>query len=235
MRPPIAVTAGYARDAAAGFELHANYVRALEQAGGLPLIVAPGRPADAATLLDHVRGLMLTGGSDVDPRLFGETCHPTVTRVIPERDAFEAALVLEALRRNLPLLAICRGLQLANVALGGTLYQDIADQLPGALEHRADTERWQTAHEVELVPGTRLRCILGKGALAVNSFHHQAVRQIGSGLVVAARSPVDGVIEGLEAPTHPFFVAVQWHPEDFYGRDGAFEPLFAALVNACTS
>lgn len=235
MRPAIAVTVGYARDPAAGFELHASYVRAVEQAGGLPLLVAPGTSADAAPLLDHVRGLMLTGGSDVDPRLFGEAPHPAVTRVIPERDAFEAALLIEALRRDLPVLAICRGQQLANVALGGTLYQHIGDQIPGAVEHRAETERWQTAHDVELLPGTRLRGILGKGVLAVNSFHHQAVRELGRDLVVAARSPVDGVIEGLESQVHRFCVAVQWHPEDFYGHDNSFEPLFAALVTACST
>lgn len=233
MRPPVAVTAGYAQDLEAGFELHTSYVRAVEKAGGLPLIVAPGQPEDAAELLERVRGLILTGGSDVDPALFGEARHPALRRVIPERDGFEIALCHEALRRDLPLLAICRGQQVLNVALGGTLFQDIASQVPGAIEHRSEGERWATSHEVELLPGTRLRAILGKETLAVNSFHHQAVKQVATGLVVAARSPVDGVIEGLESHRHQFLLGVQWHPEDFFGHGAAFEPLFAALVEAC--
>jgi putative glutamine amidotransferase len=233
MRPPVAVTAGYARDLEGGFELHTSYVRAVEQAGGLPLIVAPGQPEDANELLERVRGLILTGGSDVDPALFGEARHPATKRVIPERDAFEIALCHEALRRDLPVLAICRGQQVLNVALGGTLFQDIASQVPGAIEHRSEGARWETSHEVELLPGTRLRAILGKETLAVNSFHHQAVKQVATGLVVAARSPVDGVIEGLESRRPQFLLGVQWHPEDFFAHSAAFEPLFAALVDAC--
>ncbi len=233
MRPPVAVSAGYARDLEAGFELHTSYVRAVEKAGGLPLIVAPGRAEDVAEILDHVRGLILTGGSDVDPALFGEARHSALGRVIPERDAFEIALCHEALRRDLPLLAICRGQQVLNVALGGTLLQDIASQVPGAIEHRSEGERWATSHDVELLPGTRLRAILGKETLAVNSFHHQAVKQVAQGLVVAARSPVDGIIEGLESRRQQFLLSVQWHPEDFFGHSSAFEPLFAALVEAC--
>jgi putative glutamine amidotransferase len=232
-RPPIALTSSYSRDPDAGFELHTSYVRSVEQAGGLPLIVAPGLPADAQPLLDCVRGLILTGGSDVDPALFGEAPHPALGRVIPERDAFEIALCREALRRDMPVLAICRGQQVLNVALGGTLYQDIASQLPGALEHRTDTKRWETAHDVDLLPGTRLREILGEERIAVNSFHHQTVKQVAPGLSVAARSPADGVSEGLESHAHRFVIAVQWHPEDFFGHSSTFEPLFAALVETC--
>ena len=233
MRPALAITTGYARDPDCGFELHTSYVRSVEKAGGLPLIVAPGSPQDALQLLDHVRGLVLTGGSDVDPTLYGETRRPMLKRVIPERDAFEIALCSEALRRDLPVLAICRGQQLLNVAMGGTLYQDIASQVAGAIDHSAQGARWETSHDVELAPGTRLRSLLGQQTVAVNSFHHQAVRQIAAGLVVAARSPVDGVIEALESRQHKFLLAVQWHPEDFVGRSAVFEPLFSALVETC--
>jgi putative glutamine amidotransferase len=233
MRPALAICTGYARDPEGGFELHASYVRAVEKAGGLPLIFAPGLPGDASQLLDHVRGLLLTGGSDVDPALYSEARQPTLKRVIPERDAFEIALCHEALRRDLPVLAICRGQQVLNVALGGTLYQDIASQVPGAIEHVGQGARWETAHEAELLPGTRLRAILGNQTLAVNSFHHQAVKQVAEGLVVSARSPVDGVIEGIESCHHGFLLGVQWHPEDFVGHSGVFEPLFGALVEAC--
>jgi putative glutamine amidotransferase len=233
MRPALAITTGYARDPDCGFELHTSYVRSIEKAGGLPLIVAPGMPEDAPQLLDHVAGLLLTGGSDVDPSLFGEARQPTLKRVIPERDAFEIALCQDARRRDLPVLAICRGQQVLNVALGGTLYQDIASQVPGAIEHVGKGARWETTHEAELLPGTRLRAILGQEMLAVNSFHHQAVKQVAEGLSVAARSPVDGVIEGLESRGHKFMLAVQWHPEDFVGHGSVFEPLFFALVEAC--
>jgi putative glutamine amidotransferase len=235
MRPLVALTMSYSKDPQVGFELHSSYVRSVEQAGGLALILAPGGPADAAQLLDRVSGLLLTGGSDVDPASFGEARHPALKRVIPERDAFEIALCREALRRDLPLLAICRGQQVLNVALGGTLYQDLASQVPNALEHSADGERWQTSHDVVLLCGTRLRSILGVERLEVNSFHHQAVKDVGPGLVVSARSPADGVIEGVESQAHRFVVGVQWHPEDFVGRSAAFAPLFAALIETCAA
>jgi putative glutamine amidotransferase len=233
MRPALAITTSYARDPECGFELHTAYVRSVEKAGGVPLIVAPGTPRDATELLDHVRGLVLTGGSDVDPALYGATRHPALKRVIPERDAFEIALCREALRRDVPVLAICRGQQVLNVAMGGTLYQDIASEVAGAANHAAQGARWEASHDVDLVAGTRLRSLLGQQTVAVNSFHHQAVKQVGEELVVAARSPADGVIEGLESPPHKFLLAVQWHPEDFVGRSSAFEPLFSALVEAC--
>ena len=233
MRPAVALTISCSKDPEVGFELHTAYVRSLERAGGLPLIVAPGGPADAAPLLDRVSGLMLTGGSDVDPALFSEARHPTLKRVVPERDAFEIALSREAVRRDLPVLAICRGQQVLNVGLGGTLYQDIASQVRGALEHRSQGERWQTSHDVTLLPGTRLRSILGPGRVAVNSFHHQAVKDVAPGLVVSARSSADDVIEGVESPAHRFVLGVQWHPEDFVGRSAAFEPLFAAFIETC--
>jgi putative glutamine amidotransferase len=233
VRPAIAITTSYAHSPDARFELRTSYVRSVEKAGGLPLIVAPGTPDDAPLLFDHLRGLVLTGGSDIDPAHFGEARHSALKRIIPERDAFEIALCREAYQRDLPVLAICRGQQVLNVALGGTLYQDIASQVPGALEHSADTPRWATSHQVELLPGTRLRAILGAAAVAVNSFHHQAVKQVAKGLTVAARSPVDGIVEGLESRSQRFMLAVQWHPEDFYGHATTFEPLFAALVAAC--
>jgi putative glutamine amidotransferase len=233
MRPTIAITTSYGKESEDDFLLHKTYLRSVEKAGGLPVIVAPGTPEDATLILDRVAGLLLTGGSDVDPALFGEARHPSVRRVIPERDAFEIALCQEAQRRDLPVLAICRGQQVMNVALGGSLFQDVASQVPGAIQHRSETERWETSHDVELLPGARLRAILGRGTLAVNSFHHQAVKDVARGLVVSARSPIDGIIEGLESRERRFFMAVQWHPEDFWGHAATFEPLFNELVKAC--
>lgn len=229
-RPPIGVTIGTDARRAGVFLLRQDYLRAVETAGGLPLVLAPGRPEDAADLLDRVQGLVLTGGSDIDPSLYGETRHEQVTQVFRERDDFELALCRLALERDLPLLAICRGCQVLNVASGGTLVQDIPFQLSGAVNHDPERERWEAAHDVTVLPGTKLRAILGRERVAVNSFHHQAVKQIGRALAVSARSIEDGVVEAIEAPDRSFALGVQWHPESFWNRDESFQSLFEALV-----
>lgn len=231
-RPTIGITIGYSTQNREFFTLRDDYLRAVEKAGGLPLVLAPGRPEDAPELLARLDGLLLTGGADVDPGLYGEEPHETVTRVIPERDAFEIALCREAMRKDQALLAICRGHQVLNVATGGTLIQDIPSQVEGARDHDPDTERWRTAHPVRILPRTRLREILGTETIEVNSFHHQAVRELGQGLVVSATSTADGVIEGIEAPGRRLAVGVQWHPEAFWDRPHDFQPLFEALVKA---
>jgi putative glutamine amidotransferase len=232
-RPAVGVTIENARKENEVFRLREDYVRAVESAGGLPLVLAPGRPQDVGDLLDHVGALVLTGGADIDPTLYGEERRPEVKAVFPDRDAFELALCREALRRDLPLLAICRGHQVLNVATGGTLVQDIPSQIPGAGAHESDAERWQTCHEVEILPETRLREILGTERVAVNSFHHQSVKQLGRELVLSARSP-DGVVEGIEMPrqSRRFVLGVQWHPESFWDHTPHFQPLFEALVRA---
>jgi putative glutamine amidotransferase len=230
-RPAIGITLDFSKQDPEQFALRDDYVRSVEAAGGLPLVLAPGRPEDAADLLSRVSGLMLTGGGDVDPQVYGEAPHATIGRVIPERDAFEMALCRQALARRMPVLAICRGQQVLNVATGGTLVQDIPSQLAGAKDHDPDTERWAVAHQVNILPGTRLRAILGTDTVAVNSFHHQAVKDPGRGVVVSARAE-DGVVEGIEVPEQPFVVGVQWHPEAFWDHGREFQPLFAALVEA---
>jgi putative glutamine amidotransferase len=232
-RPAIGVTIENPRQEPEVFRLREDYVRSVETAGGLPLVLAPGRPEDAAEVLGRVDALLLTGGADLDPKYYGEKPHLKLGPTFEERDAFELALVREALRRDLPLLAICRGHQVLNVAMGGTLVQDIPSQLPGAGAHDPDVERWETCHDVEILPGTRLREILGTERVAVNSFHHQSVKGLGGGLVLSARSP-DGVVEGIEVPrgTRRFVVGVQWHPESFWDHPPGFGSLFEALVRA---
>jgi putative glutamine amidotransferase len=232
-RPVIGVTIGYSSENREIFALRDDYVRAVEKAGGLVLVLAPGTADDAPVLLDHLDGLLTTGGADIDPGLYGETPHETVTRVIPERDALELALSREALRRDLPLLAICRGHQVLNVAIGGTLVQDLPSQWKGAINHDPEVERWSPAHDVRILPGTRLREILGRDRVAVNSFHHQAVKEPGQGAVVSAYSEGDDVVEAIEIPGHRLALGVQWHPEAFWDKDGSFQPLFEALVKAC--
>ncbi|MBN2369152.1 MAG: gamma-glutamyl-gamma-aminobutyrate hydrolase family protein [Vicinamibacteria bacterium] len=233
MRPAVAVTSGDELSPGDGFYLRKTYIRAVESAGALPFIVVPGRPADVSEILAFMRGLFLTGGGDIDPALYERDAHPTLDGVSHERDAFEIALVKAALTRDLPVLAVCRGLQILNVACGGRIIQDIASEIPGAVEHQPGGDRRAIAHEVELLHETRIRAILGTNRVAVSSTHHQAVDTLGDGLVVSARSPADGIIEGIESPNRRFVVGVQWHPEDFWDMVPGFAPLFSAWVQAC--
>ncbi len=228
-RRAVGITIGNSRDPEV-FQLRDDYVRAVEAAGGLPLVLAPGTPEDARELVRRIDALVLTGGADIDPARYGKEPHATVERVRPERDAFEIALAREAISRDVPLLAICRGQQVLNVATGGTLVQDIPSEWPGAGAHDDDGPRWRRSHEVEVLPGTRLFSILGAARVAVNSFHHQAVRDLGTGLVLSARAVEDGVVEGVEMPGRRFVIGVQWHPESFWDHPPTFQPLFEALV-----
>jgi putative glutamine amidotransferase len=212
-----------------------DYTRSVAQAGAVPLLLATLPPQDVPLAVDRLDGLLLSGGPDVDPGLYDRKPHQRLRRVSRRRDDFELALVREALRRDLPVLAICRGQQVLNVAMGGTLVQDIASELQGAVDHDPPGERWRRSHGVEVLADTRLRAILGWGSASVNSFHHQAVDRLGDGLVVAARCPEDGVVEGLEAPAARFALAVQWHPESFWNQPDSFRCLFDAHVEACRS
>jgi putative glutamine amidotransferase len=194
-----------------------------------------------ADALDETQGLLLTGGDDVAPSRYGEAPHESVVTVEPERDEFEIALVHEARRRHLPILAICRGAQVLNVACGGSLVQDIPSQVPGALEHKPSgpaRESFALAHEVwiekESLLGNLMRERLsGSDSCEVNSRHHQAVKQPATGFVVSATAP-DGVVEAIEDPSSPFCLGVQWHPENFW-RTGEFRPLFEGLVEAAAA
>jgi putative glutamine amidotransferase len=230
-RPSVGITIGYDDRRGGIHVLRQEYVRSVEETGGLPFVLAPGKPEDASALLDRLDALLLSGGSDIDPALYHRPRHPKLGRVIRERDDFELALCREALRRDLPILAICRGQQVLNVATGGTLIQDLPSEL-GSMDHDPRRPRWQVAHEVRVMPGTQLREILGREAVSVNSFHHQAVEGLGKGVVVSARSEKDDVIEGIEVPGRRFALGVQWHPESFWGRPEGFRPLFEALTAA---
>jgi putative glutamine amidotransferase len=231
-RPIIGVTAGPSATNQEIFAVRDDYVRAVEEAGGLPVVLAPGPVAHVPELIGRLDGLLLSGGADLDPAHYGEAPHQTVYGVSSGRDFFELALSREALERDLPLLAICRGHQVLNVATGGTLVQHIPSEIGGALDHDPKTERWALAHDVRILPGTRLREILGRDRVAVNSFHHQSIRTPGQGLVVSACAVGDEVIEGVELPSRRFVVGVQWHPEAFWDQPQTFQPLFAALVQA---
>jgi putative glutamine amidotransferase len=233
-RPVIGITIGYEDRREGVHLLRADYLRSVEQGGGLSVVLAPGRPEDAGELLDRLDALLLSGGSDVDPVLYGELPHPKLGKVIRERDDFELALCREALARDLPILAICRGHQVLNVATGGTLIQDIPSESMGDVDHNHDArrERWERAHDVRILDGTRLRHLLHKETLAVNSFHHQAIGDLGRGLVASAFSREDRVIEAVEIPECRFVLGVQWHPESFWSQPDGFQPLFRGFVEA---
>jgi putative glutamine amidotransferase len=195
--------------------LTAAYVTALENAGLIPLIVPPLSSAGAAAgVLDSVAGLVLTGGEDVDPARYGEQRHEKVRAVNAERDATEAALIGEARARGMPVLAICRGIQILNVALGGTLIQDIRSQCDTKIAHDEEGPRDSRSHEVSIEAGSLIAEAVGAEHVTVNSFHHQSVNRVAEGMRVTARSP-DGIVEGLESTDKKWWVmAVQWHPEE---------------------
>jgi len=231
MRPVVGITLG--DGGRPGFHaMREDYVRSVEQAGAVPVVLPPLRAEDVAALVGRLDGVLLSGGVDLDPVLFGQAPHPKLGQVNRRRDDFELALTRAALRQDLPILAICRGHQVLNVATGGTLIQDIPSLVKGANVHDARGPRWRRAHRVELEPQSRLREILGQDTIPVNSFHHQAVDRLGEGLVVSARSPEDGVVEGIEMPTRRFVVAVQWHPERMADRHPEQLALFRSLVES---
>lgn len=211
-----------------------TYIRAVRKAGGLPVILPPIlEEEEAEPLLSRFDGLLLSGGWDIDPQWYGEEQSPLVQKVDRARDRMEFSVLRAALRSGMPILAICRGLQILNVALGGTLYQDIPSQVENAISHRPEEDEPPTAsiHNVQLVPGSHLAALLGGPTVRVNSFHHQAARELGEELAVTARAP-DGLVEGLAHRSHPFCIAVQWHPEYPVRGQAPMAPLFDAFVEA---
>jgi putative glutamine amidotransferase len=213
-----------------------SFVRAIEEAGGVPLLV-PGveLAASVAALRGRLDGLLFTGGGDVDPARYGEAAIPQCQPPDTARDTLELALARQAVADRLPILGVCRGMQMLNVACGGTLYQDIDVQLPGAQRHdRYTLPPPEQTHALAVEPGTRLARILGVRRHTVNSFHHQAVKEPGRGIAVAARAP-DGVAEAIEVREHPFALAVQFHPELQYQADPRLRRLFEAFVRACAA
>jgi len=224
--------------------ININYAYSVAASGGLPFVLPgpsglpSGDEETEAFARDYVRrldGLVLSGGGDIAPYLYGESPSAGVARMDSARDRWELALFSAARARGLPILGVCRGCQLVNAALGGTLYQDIKGQLPLAGGHSFDMPMDEPAHYVDIVPDTRLAAMFGEGRVLANSFHHQAVKDLAPGLVVSARAP-DGVVEAVEAvDREPFLVAVQFHPEGMSRRYPEFLAPFAALSQAAAS
>jgi putative glutamine amidotransferase len=221
-------------DAAERTGVNAAYVRSMLAAGGVPIILSPLLgPSYAMRALDGVDGLLLTGGEDIHPAWYGAEPSPRLYPPSHERDLYELALFAAARQRELPILGICRGIQLVNVALGGTLFQDLPSERPGPVAHDPGGARDARTHEIRLEEGSRAARALGRTALSVNSFHHQAVDRLAGGLIASGWS-ADGLIEAAESPAEaPWLLAVQWHPEEMHAEGTAPERgLFRALVQA---
>jgi putative glutamine amidotransferase len=217
------------------FTMRATYINSIIAGGGVP-VLAPVN-LDENTLHDlyaTADGVLLTGGDDVNPAHFGETAHAKTSGIDPDRDSAEFWLTRWAAADNKPLFAICRGIQAMNVALGGTLVQDIPSQWRNPITHDGNyygPTRDEIHHDVCVEPHTQLAQMLGAGDVGTNSFHHQALKRVADGLVVTARAK-DGVIEAVEMPDHRFFVGVQWHPEEMAATRANMLRLFQTFIAA---
>src|SRR5206468_2592542 len=210
-----------------------DYVASIEHSGARARVLEVSESPRA--VLQTIDGVLLTGGGDVDPAFYGEDRHPSVEDAEPGRDEFEIDLARRAMEQDFPILAICRGSQVLNVAAGGTLVQDIPTAVATDLAHSITEPRDCVAHDIQVVSDSRLHAALGNAvnpacACRVNSRHHQSVGKLGHNLIASATAP-DGIIEAIEAPVAAFCVGVQWHPENFW-KTGEFKPLFDAFIDA---
>lgn len=235
-KPLIGITTGRQVDKVTTLRVPDTYVSAVLRAGGLPLLIPVGTPdRDLNDLRSHLDGLLLTGGADVEPARFGGILHEKVYGVDPERDNLEFGLVRLAVRTQWPFLGICRGIQVINAALGGTLYTHIADQLPDALDHEHDPEKPYDylAHPVVIQTNSLLGRIMGVSEVETNSLHHQGIEKIAPVLTPIAWTP-DKLVEGIEITEHPFALGVQWHPE-WMPEYSLMQAIFRAFIQAASS
>jgi putative glutamine amidotransferase len=227
MAVPVIGLTTYARNEQGRYTLPVEYVAAVQRAGGLPVLIPPGAE-QPEHYLDLVDGLILAGGGDIDPEHYGGVRHDTLYGVDTNRDALELALAKHALEKKLPTLAICRGMQIVNIALGGTLIEHLPDEVGEAVAHRKPP-REPVPHPVRVEPGSRLAAVVGATTLMPMSWHHQGIRQPGAGLEAVAHAS-DDTIEAVELKSHPWLIGVQWHPELTADRDVTQQRLFDALV-----
>ena len=234
--PLIGITSSLTRNRAGSliYQVGQAYVNAIEKAGGTVLILPITQSvATLDSLISQLDGIVFSGGGDIALKYFNGTPHPRVYGVQPERDEFEFRLLERVLASDIPLLAICRGIQILNVAFGGDLYTHIADQVEGALKHDwfPGYPRDKIAHSVKLQPNSKLHKVFNQDMIDVNSLHHQGIARVGDGLAATAFAP-DGLVEGLEVKDSNFAVGVQWHPECL-PNDPQMQNLFTAFISAC--
>lgn len=230
-KPVIGITAAHCREELKTFPRH-YYVEGIRKAGGIPFILPPVRtPDEGKELLDHIHGLLLTGGGDISPVYLREDPHRGIGTCFPERDFSELLLTQLAIEKNIPLLGICRGIQVLAVAAGGRIYQDIASQYPSGMEHSQTAPRQNVWHNVEIIRESLLSNLLQETKIGVNSLHHQAVLEIPPGFIQNALAS-DGIIEGIEMQGAKFCIGVQWHPESMEA-DTHSQALFRGFIEAC--
>ena len=233
MRPKIGIVcASGGSEQKERYSLPEQYVSAVVAVGGYPVLLPCCEPVDAASALDAVHGLLLPGGGDVDPAWFGEEPLVGIGTIDPVADAVEISLCRAFVEAKRPVLGICKGCQVMNIALGGDVYQDIHAQTQSVLQHRQTAPAWHATHAVRVVEGSLLERIVGARELKVNSFHHQGIRRLGDGLSASALAS-DGIVEAVEHRELPFLLGVQWHPERTFHRQPWDRAIFGAFVRAC--
>lgn len=211
LNPPIIGITTSGHNITGSFSLRGEYVQAVRSAGGIPILLPPGEPEESSAILEQVDGLLFSGGGDIDPAAYNGSPHPTIYNVDPERDRCELALANLVLGTDIPVLGICRGLEVLVVATGGSLVAHLPDEFGEEVVHRA-AQLLSIEHSVQIAPGSLLNTVIGTTQATVVSWHHQAVSIVPPGWRVTARAD-DGVIEALEHERHPWAIAVQWHPE----------------------
>ncbi len=231
MAPIIGITT-YGRDEKGMVPLPEEYVSSVRRAGGIPLLIPPGEK-HLSQLLAVLDGIVLAGGGDIDPAVYGGDHHPQVYMIDSRRDRMEIELAKLVIRRQIPTLGICRGTQIINVALGGTLFEHLPDHFGEDVAHRLPP-REPVPHRVSIESPSQLATILSATEIEAASWHHQGIRELGDGLCISARAP-DNVVEAVELATHPWLVAVQWHPELTSATDLVQQRLFTALIEATGS
>lgn len=231
-KPVIGITARVEKDQM--YSLDPVYGRAILQAGGLPLIVPIVDEEDIPLLCERLDGLIVTGGGDINPTLYGEEPHIRLGAVYPGSDQYEKELILNFLELDKPFIGMCRGMQMLNVSLGGTIYQDLEAQYEGTLyQHKQMAMRTHRTHSVTLEDESRLIKIMEEKTFNVNSFHHQGIKDVSDKLKIAGRA-ADGLVEALESKNHQFVMGIQWHPEEFALQgDEASKKLFERFVKEC--
>lgn len=212
-----------------------TYLNAVKAAGGIPLVLPLEiEKSDLQDLVNLLDGFLFTGGPDIHPFLFGEETHSDCGNVSTKRDSLELMLLPMVIEQKKPILAVCRGIQLVNIGLGGTIYQDIPSQYPKdfPIAHKQPFYYTIPSHTVTITPQTKLAEICQQPSIKVNSMHHQAVKDVAPGCIVSGVGP-DGLIEAIEMPEYPFFIGVQWHPEYLWEQDQAAANLFSQFIKAC--